>query len=865
MPDHKAVPLGTRLTVLLFTDIVGSTDLKRPNKLGDSRYLDLLKRHNELFEAGLREIRGASFIKHTGDGYFATFTTASDAVRFALLFQSRMGLEPWGPVALTTRIGIHVGEISLVEQGRKHDVIGQSADLAARVMSLATGGQILLTAQAFNDARQYVREGPAVSDHTPPLRWLAHGPYQMKGLDTPIEIFEVGIEGFSPLARPLDSEKATRVARHEEESVLGWRPAPGIDVPSHPNWILREKIGEGGFGEVWLAEHAKLGEKHVFKFCFNVDRLRSLKREYTLFRLLKEALGDRPDIAKLIDYNLDQAPFYLESEYASGGNLLTWIDRSGGISSIPLPQRIQILIQVTEAVGAAHSVGVLHKDIKPSNVLIEQINGEVQPQLSDFGIGFLADPSTLRGLAITETGFTQFTDVAEAGASRTGTRMYAPPEALAGKPFTTQSDVYALGVMLYQLTVGDLNAPLAEGWRDDVHDELLRNDIASCVQRDSTRRPSAAELAQNLRQLDQRRDTLDRQRNAAHQSALRARREKLFKTAALLLLSAGVIASLAAWKYITDLRHERAEAVQSQQRAQAAVDFIVGDIFANITPARLPKPEARDLVVKNLIDPSLEPLNTRFSADPLTRAQIESAVAKILTSLERYTDAEPLYRDAMESRRQLLGPAHHDTLISLFNYAYTIGFLHQNAKALDFSKQAMDGFTQILGPDNPQTLDAIDLYADLLLTEGKPALAEPLRKSVLNHYRQLAPDSSDTLLAENNYANVLLALGQLEDTEKLYRHVLIQRRLQDGDNEPTTIGSMEHLARVLILQKRSGEAEPLIRESVQRARDSGRLGPNARQTKAAEDLFLKCLLQNGEFDEAQTRAKEYDLPAPTKN
>jgi serine/threonine-protein kinase len=104
---------------------------------------------------------------------------------------------------------------------------------------------------------------------------------------------------------------------------------------------MESKLGEGGFGEVWLARHAKTGEQRVFKFCFEAEHLRSLRREVTLFRLLKEELGERHDIARVLDWSFDEPPYYLESEYATGGSLIEWEDEQGGIDQVPLPRRLE--------------------------------------------------------------------------------------------------------------------------------------------------------------------------------------------------------------------------------------------------------------------------------------------------------------------------------------------------------------------------------------------------------------------------------------------------------------------------------------------------------------------------------------------
>ena len=114
-----------------------------------------------------------------------------------------------------------------------------------------------------------------------------------------------------------------------------WRPAVGREVSDTP-WMLEEKLGEGGFGEVWLARHRRLKEPRVFKFCFRQDRVRALEREVTLFRVWRARVGDHPHLVQLLDVNLEQPPFYLEEEYVSGRDLRTWCAGQGGIGQVHL-------------------------------------------------------------------------------------------------------------------------------------------------------------------------------------------------------------------------------------------------------------------------------------------------------------------------------------------------------------------------------------------------------------------------------------------------------------------------------------------------------------------------------------------------
>ena len=210
----------TRFAVLLFTDIVGSTDLKARH--GVQVFSEALRTHNGHFERLAHECRGIRILHNMGDGYFAEGDSVAEVVKFALLFQDAMRDGPWGDVRLTTRVGIHAGEISALDTEAGSGVVAPAADFTARVMSLALGGQILLTRFPFDEARHFLREHPPVQGKTmPPLRWLDHGKFTFKGVSDAIEVFEVGTEGVAPLQRPPNTEKVRRY-----KDLLGANRAP---------------------------------------------------------------------------------------------------------------------------------------------------------------------------------------------------------------------------------------------------------------------------------------------------------------------------------------------------------------------------------------------------------------------------------------------------------------------------------------------------------------------------------------------------------------------------------------------------------------------------------------------------------------
>jgi WD40 repeat protein/class 3 adenylate cyclase/tRNA A-37 threonylcarbamoyl transferase component Bud32 len=555
---------GARLLTLVFTDLVGSTKLKIDR--GDRIAGELITRHRCQVDQ-LREECGGRVVDWAGDGCFLTFEVPSAAAAFSLRLQQVHAGDSELP---KVRVGIHVGEVteSFALGGVLH-VEGLAVDLAARIQSLALPGQVLMSSGVFNSARQRLGSEEVGAS----IAWRAHGPYQVQGFDNPIEVCEAGLEGLSPLAAPPGSEKAYRVATPVEEETLGWRPAVGLAVPGRGHWRLQRQLGEGGFGEVWLAVHEKTREKRVFKFCFELERVRGLKREVVLFRLLKEALGARDDIARVLDWQFERPPYFLEAEYTEGGDLKAWAEAQGGLDVVPLAVRLDIVAQTAEALGAAHSVGVLHKDIKPDNILIVHGKG-LQPlvRLTDFGIGLITNPEALQVQGITVTGLTQ-TLAASGSSSGSGTRLYMAPELVEGKPPTTLSDIYALGVVLYQMAIADFGRTVAPGWERDIEDDLLRGDIALCVDgRPEKRVQSANEVGERLRDLDERRAQEEARRKLfaeaeeARRLAEISRRRRRY---VLAFFSLGVVLTLATALFA--IREYRRAEEQARLHVQAAV------------------------------------------------------------------------------------------------------------------------------------------------------------------------------------------------------------------------------------------------------------------------------------------------------
>jgi DNA-binding winged helix-turn-helix (wHTH) protein/TolB-like protein len=320
----------------------------------------------------------------------------------------------------------------------------------------------------------------------------------------------------------------------------------GAPVPGREQWRLSRQLEVSPNSEVWLAEHPKTHECRVFKFASNAARFKALRREVTVFRFLRESLGERPEFVRIFEWKFDTPPYFLESEYG-GPNLAEWAESLGGLGNIPLERRVLMVAKIAEAVAAAHGAGVIHKDLKPANVLVARAtNGGEYIKIVDFGSASLIEPSRLKALGITSVGLSQ-TGTGQSP-SLTGTLLYLAPEVLCGQPATAVSDVYAMGVILYQAVIGDFRKPLSPGWEAGIADRVIREDIAQAVCGDAGQRlNSAAALAERLLNIDRRRlEYEQREEKRKREEALERRRAEARARRPWIALAAMAILALAA-------------------------------------------------------------------------------------------------------------------------------------------------------------------------------------------------------------------------------------------------------------------------------------------------------------------------------
>lgn len=682
---------------------------------------------------------------------------------------------------------------------------------------------------------------------------------------------------------------------------------PGASLPQRPHWQLERPLAGGGFGEVWLARHAMTRAPRVFKFARDVRELTGIKREITFARTLRDSLGTHGAFVALLDWNLDQPPFYLELEFASGGSLDAWLDGHWEARAPDATARVALIASVAEAVALAHSVGVLHKDLKPGNVLIQaHDDGRTEVKLADFGSARLLDPQVLEALRITRLGLSR----THATGSDSGTVLYLAPEVLSGGAATVRSDVYALGVMLYQILVGDFRRLLAPGWERDIDDPLLREDIAAATDGDPARRlGSAAELAQRLRHLEARRQQraqAELERVERAEAARRGERQTRRLRMAAALSAVLALAVLVSLHFFNQARvaRENAEAalVTAQREADisAAINrFLNEDLIGAADPYA---GAARDRPIGELIEEALPRVDLRLGDQSAIAGEVLRSLGQALIGLGRLESAESaldaavghldaahgagdprslearLVRALVENaaqrnqafadRLQGLLPdashldASHPTLLRILNShawaPFSIGDFGAALERFDAAIARVEGHPEVAQSE----LANLHWGKALALSRlGRPAEALPAAERGLVLRRNgLGEDAVLTWLSEAQVANLMVALDRADAALPQLAHVY--RRMQErfGPDHNQSVGAAHEYGLALL---NAGQPEAAV-EPLQDARrgKSVLFGPLAGSTMTSGAVLAAALTQSGRFDEAEALFREYEAFEP---
>ncbi|MEL6184589.1 MAG: serine/threonine-protein kinase, partial [Myxococcota bacterium] len=738
-------------------------------------------------------------------------------------------------------VGIWTGSLYRDEAGVLA-MSGPVQDGARQLMALGAPGRVLMDAATAELARQVFPPSRRSSTE----HWISHGRYAFRSLPTPVELYEVLETSASPAPPPPATPEAWPV---DGEDLAGWRPGPGLTIPQRPGWVLEQPLGQGGFGEVWLGRRE--GEARVFKFGYGAEAQRTLEREVHLGERLRLTLGDRSDLLPILGAELSTPPCFLESPYVPGGDLKSYLQRQSGSPRPPpgvTPDGLELLAQLAEAVAAAHSVGVLHRDLKPSNVLVDDRDPEqVRVVLADFGIGDLVEAPSGGSPDDPSAQSTGSLDTVVQG----GTALYMSPERLAGGPASLQSDVYALGVILYQLLVGDLGRPITSEWAVDIEDELLRDDLTQMLAGNPRQRlADAGEVARRLRQLDSRREA--RAETARREAA--AARARRFRRVALpigaLLLAFGVAMTVQARRIALEAdRANRAAATASR-----VTEFLV-DLFKVADPTQT---NASEVSARELLDKGAARIQAELDADPLVRAELMQTIGEIYVNLGQYDSALELSREALELRRSEMAEADVTVADSLSKLGLAQRYKSRYEEAEANQRRALEIYRATVGEEHPKAAKTLGLLAQLTYLRGDVDGARRLYARSLEIREQvLGPDHLAVAESLTHLGWVDVELGRFREAEDRLQRALDIRRKRLGEENFLVAETLDFLSASLVSQGEYARAEQVARQ-VLRIREAT-LEPGHHRIATAL-VSLAYVLREGGDDAASAQSLERALP-----
>jgi len=658
-----------------------------------------------------------------------------------------------------------------------------------------------------------------------------------------------------------------------------------------PYRLLR-RLGEGGMGIVFLAEREQAGfRQRVAVKLLRAGFLDPRLGEYVEHERRVLARLEHPNIARLIDGGSTPSgqPF-LAMEYVEGDTLLDYASRHG----LGVAERVRLVIAVCDAVHYAHQQLVVHRDLKPSNIMVG-VDG--RPRLLDFGISKLLDP-----------------EERAPGRTRSSpwlTPAYASPEQVRGDTVTTLSDVYALGLILYELLSGARPYRL-EGQTPARVEQLvcevpppapsvacsdpkvarsLRGDLDVIVlkalaKEPSRRYPSAEQLGEDLRRYLTGLPVAARPDSWGYRTSKLVRRHRTaaaVATLALVLLISGAVA--VAWQARV-ARAERIRAEAALAQSEEVTKYLVG-LFETADPqqattdpsvakrileqgvARADELSGQPLVQASMLDAlgmiyvnldehvraaelitrGLETRRAILGTDHPDVATSLSHLGRALRGQSRYPEAVEQYQVALAIRLRVLGPDHPDLAVSYRDLGFMMPYLGQNEKAVQYYRQALELTRAGLGEDHPMTAQDMVTLGLALRREGQygDGLAM-MQEALARKIRGLGADDPETAITKFHVADALSTDGRVEEAERLYREGIDSRRRALGSNDLGMIHGMENLAAMLGRLERGSEAETLLREAARIRRE--RFGESSTRYASSLDLLAAELARQGRYDEA---------------
>jgi serine/threonine protein kinase/tetratricopeptide (TPR) repeat protein len=678
----------------------------------------------------------------------------------------------------------------------------------------------------------------------------------------------------------------------------GLRPSPGptVDQPSVSEkpgtaigpYKLLEQIGEGGFGVVFLAEQTRPVRRRVALKVLKPGM--DTRQVVARFEAERQALAlmDHPNIAQVHDGGTtpDGRPFFV-MELVKGVPITDYCDQC----RLTTHERLDLFVSVCRAVQHAHQKGVIHRDIKPSNVLVAIQDSKPMVKVIDFGVAKAVNQRLSEQTLV--TGFHQLI----------GTPLYMSPEQAEMSPLDvdTRADIYALGVLLYELLTG--TTPFAKERLSKVgYDELRRilceeepprpsarlstlKDklttvavqqrveprhllravrgeldwiVMKCLEKDRSRRYETANgLARDVMRYLADEPVAASPPSTAYRLRKFLRRNKRTVLAALaflaMLLGGIVGTTVGLVRALAAAESEKLAKTTAENRLKQieAANEVLGSIFQDLDPREEERggPELRVQLGQRL-EQATRQLDGTAVGDPLTVARLQNVLGTSQMNLGRLDEARVLLEKALATRHAMLGPDHPDTLTSQNDLALVWQKLARHDRAEPLFVEVLQARTARLGLGHSATLTSKHDLAVLYSDQGKYDRAEPLLLEVVQAFTALVgADHQKTLVGKNNLALLYRRKSDFNRAELLYREVLNAQTARLGPDHHDTLITKSNLAVLYRAQGKLDQAESL-HQAVMQAR-TAKLGPDHLSTLVSKNNLAILYRVRGKYDQAE--------------